>query len=411
MNICLVSQEYPPETPWGGIGTQTRNKARSLARLGHQVHVLTRAADDGPDLRTETVDGVIVHLMRSPGFDVETYGRASYMMGYSWHVLRHLERLMRTTDFDVFDFPEFGGEGIAYQLDRTSWNWVPVVVHLHGSVAMFAEFTGWPEPPTRFYRYGTFVEEFSIKQADGLIASSSGHADLVSRRYGVPREEIDVVHCGVDADLFSPQPGGPDLPDRPTILFVGNIVENKGVHIVVEAALRLRSKFPNLALRIVGEVPENDLMRHFRSLLKEERAERNVEFTGFVPGEELPKYYRRAHVFCLPSEFEGGAANVYLEAMGCACPVIASTAGGGLEAVTDGQTGLLVPSNDVAATEQALDRILSNPDVGRRMGLAGRQRVEEYFALDRYVLRVQAAYEKTIARSQQKPERHQDMRD
>ena len=153
-------------------------------------------------------------------------------------VVQTLDDLMDRHRFDVLDFPEFGGEGIAYQLDRTCWNWVPVVVHLHGSVAMFAEHTGWPEPPTRFYRYGTFVEELSIKEADGLIASSSGHADLVSRRYGIPREDIDVVLCGVDAELFSPPPGGSALPARPTILFVGSVVENKGVHILVEAALR-----------------------------------------------------------------------------------------------------------------------------------------------------------------------------
>src|SRR5580704_7595948 len=132
MNICLVSQEYPPETPWGGIGAQTRNKARGLARLGHQVHVLTRAADDGPDLRTEVVDGVVVHLMRPPGYEFPIYGRSTYMMGYSWHVLRHLKQLMKTVRFDVLDFPEFGSEGAAYQLDRTCWNWAPIVVHLHG---------------------------------------------------------------------------------------------------------------------------------------------------------------------------------------------------------------------------------------------------------------------------------------
>src|SRR5882724_8091119 len=61
MNICLVSQEYPPETARGGIGTQTWNKARSLSRLGHTVHVLTCASAEGPDLRSESCSGVMVH--------------------------------------------------------------------------------------------------------------------------------------------------------------------------------------------------------------------------------------------------------------------------------------------------------------------------------------------------------------
>ena len=66
MNICLVSQEYPPETARGGIGTQTWNKARSLSRLGHAVHVLTCASAEGSDLRSESCSGVMVHRMQPP---------------------------------------------------------------------------------------------------------------------------------------------------------------------------------------------------------------------------------------------------------------------------------------------------------------------------------------------------------
>ncbi|PYT28129.1 MAG: hypothetical protein DMG58_18915 [Acidobacteria bacterium] len=66
MNICLVSQEYPPETARGGIGTQTWNKAKSLSQLGHEVHVLTCAGAEGPDLRSESCSGVMVHRMQTP---------------------------------------------------------------------------------------------------------------------------------------------------------------------------------------------------------------------------------------------------------------------------------------------------------------------------------------------------------
>jgi hypothetical protein len=83
MNICVVSQEYPPETPWGGIGTQSRNKAIALARLGHNVHVLSRAADQGPEMQTACDEGVIVHRMQPPGFEFPIYGRSTYLLGYS----------------------------------------------------------------------------------------------------------------------------------------------------------------------------------------------------------------------------------------------------------------------------------------------------------------------------------------
>jgi glycosyltransferase involved in cell wall biosynthesis len=412
MNICLVSQEYPLETPWGGIGTQTRNKARGLARLGHNVHVLTRAANQGPHVRTEMDDGVTIHLMRPPGFDFTIYGRGTYLLGYTWHVLGQLQRLMESVSLDVIDFPEFGGEGFAYQLDRTCWNWVPVVVQLHGPLEMFTRHMAWPEPETRFARFGTFLESFCIKEADALMACSACIADLTSGYYGVPREVIDVVHCGVDAEHFAPAPDGDAKAKRPTVLFVGNLVENKGTHTVFEACLRLLPKYPDLHLQIVGRVSEeNELVANLRARLASERAGRNIELVGFVGAGDLPSFYCRAHVFCSPAEFEGGVANVYLEAMACGCPVVASTAGGGPEAVVEEETGLLVPPGDVAATAAALDRILGDPPLCRRMGVAARRRIVDYFAMDKYVLRILHVYEKAIARSQNNPARSQDHRE
>lgn len=409
MRICLVSQEYPPETPWGGIGTQTRNKARALARLGHEVHVLSRAADEGPDMRREIDEGVVVHRMQPPGFEFPIYGRTTYQLGYAWHVLGRLHSLMESVAFDVLDFPEFGAEGFAYQVDRTVWNWVPVVVHLHGPLAMFAEKMGWPDRRSRFSEVVGFMEQFSIQRADGLMACSSSVAVLAERYYGVPCETIDVVHCGIDVDLFQAGANGCSGPSRPTILFVGSIIENKGAHVLVEAALRLRAKYPDLRLRLLGHGGA-DLMEQLHARIRAEGAEANVEFCGFVPLDRLPESYRSAHVFCLPAEFEG-FGQVYLEALACGCPVVASTAGGGPEAVSHGETGLLVPPNDVQATAAALDRLLGDPDLRRQMGRAGRRRVEEFFTMERYVRRVLAVYEKAIERSQGRPERHEDLRE
>jgi hypothetical protein len=101
--------------PWGGIATRTFNKARALAALGHEVHVLSRSAEEGADLRTKLNHGVIVHLMKPPRYEFPIYSRMTYRLGYAWHVLVKLSELMERTAFDVFDFPEFGGEGFAYQ--------------------------------------------------------------------------------------------------------------------------------------------------------------------------------------------------------------------------------------------------------------------------------------------------------
>jgi glycosyltransferase involved in cell wall biosynthesis len=229
MKICLVSQGYPPETARGGVGTQTWNKAHALAALGHSVHVVSCSAGAGPDTRTETEGGVTVHRMRPPGVDFPVYETPTYWLGYSWAVLGQLHRLMEAVAFDLIDFPEYGGEGFAYQLDRTPWNWAPVVVQLHAPLAMFVDHIGWPERGSEFHRVGTMMEEISIKRADALMACSANIADLTAGYYGVPRKSIAVVHCGVDGRAFRPRAEAERGSDRPTVLFVGNVVGNKGV--------------------------------------------------------------------------------------------------------------------------------------------------------------------------------------
>src|SRR5262245_9758445 len=197
MKICLVSQGFPPETAHGGIGTQTWNKSRTLSRLGHDVHVLSCAAgSSGPELQTKIVDGVHVYRMQPPGHEFEVNSPAAYAVGHSWNVLRHLRELSRTQPFDLINFPEYGAEGFAYQLDRTPWNWVPIIVQLHGPLAMFSERIGWPAPGSDHHRLVSFMEGESIRLADGLMASSANIADFTAGYYGVRRESIDVVHCG-----------------------------------------------------------------------------------------------------------------------------------------------------------------------------------------------------------------------
>ncbi len=399
MRICLVSQEYPPETPWGGIGTQTWLKANGLVARGHEVHVLTCSVVATPELRSEMQDGVSVHRLQPPGHDFGVYERQAYWVGYSWQVLRHLQEMIEQQPFDVIDLPEFAAEGYCYLLDRNVYNFCPVVVHLHGSLAMFTEHMGWPHRGTRLHQSGSFMERFCVQRADALCANSQATAQIASKFCGVREDAIEIVHCGVDAEQFSAVGRQVDV-DRPTILFVGSMVRNKGPDILLEAVLKLRAKHPRLKLLLVGE-DDKPLALEMKEKVRQAGAEANVEFRGFVPLTELPNYYRSAAIFCSPAEFEGGTASVYLEAMACGCPPVVSTAGGGVEAVIHGETGLLVPPKDIDATAAALDTLLSDEPLRRRMGVAGRQRIESYFARDRFVDRMLQTYEKGIARGKE----------
>ena len=397
LRICLVSQEYPPETARGGIGTQTWNKARALSRLGHDVHVLSSSAEPGPEVRTESRDGITVHRIQPPGFEFPVYETPAFWLGYSWAVLRALRRLEEAAAFDLIDFADYGAEGFAYQADRTAWNWTPVVVQLHAPIGLFAERIGWPEPGSDLYRVGTFMEDFSINHADALMACSSNIADFTASFHGVARDAIDVVHCGVDVDRFTPNAGGAETNGRPTVLFVGNIAPNKGVVTVFEAVLRLRDRHPQLRLQIVGK-GDDELLQELEARAHREDSAQSFEFHGFVADRDrMPAFYQGADIFCSPAEHEPGVANVYIEAMAAACPVVAANAGGAPEAVLEHETGLLVPPDDAAAVAVALDRLLADAVLRERLGAGGRRRAEEYFAMDRYIERVLSTYERALA--------------
>jgi glycosyltransferase involved in cell wall biosynthesis len=406
MRVCLVSHEYPPQTADGGIGTQTWNKAHGLTAAGHTVEVVS-SSDAGAKETTRTVNesGITVHRLRAPGEcatgSLPLYEQAAYQIGYSWLVLEHVHRVHSERPFDLINFPEYGADGFVFQLNRSIYNWVPVIVQLHAPLAMLAERMGWPDKQSNFYRTASFMEGESIRLADGWMASSANIADFAANVYGLPRDEIYVVHCGIDCKQFSPRAVGHKTQRRPIVLFMGNIAESKGVTSVFEAVLRLRHRFPDILLRIVGK--SNQLSERLLAQAKAAEATNHVEWHPFMKDRaSIAAQFQQADVFASPADHENGVANVYVEAMACGCPVIAGQTGGAPEAVTDGETGLLIPPRNVEATAAAIERILGDEALRKRMRVAARVRAVTYFAQEKYIQRVLTAYEKTIARSREK---------
>jgi glycosyltransferase involved in cell wall biosynthesis len=172
-------------------------------------------------------------------------------------------------------------------------------------------------------------------------------------------------------------PGGVDIPDEvgseddpPHILFAGRLSPEKGILDLLAAA-------NGLPLVIVGDGP---LRREV------------PQATGFLPHDELGRRYARAAIVACPSRREGYGV-VAAEAMAHGRPVVASAVGGLLDLVSDEATGLLVPPGDVGALRAALERLLADPALRRRLGVAGRERARAELAWDVVVGRTLEAYE------------------
>ena len=365
MRIALVSQEYPPETAKGGIGSQTYLKAHGLAALGHRVHVISRSPTPEKIERKDEA----VHVLRVPGLDARTpvYTEAADWLTYSGEVAAAVASLHARTPLDVIDFPEWGAEGCVHLLNQTEWNRIPTVIHLHGPLVMFAHTMGWPEIGSEFYRAGTALEGACLRLAHAVFSSSQCSADWCVKQYGLERERIPILHTGVDTELFSP--GAGPKAERLTIVFAGKLARNKGVHLLVEAASRLAKDFPGLHLRLLGR-GEPKIIQELQSLAA--GVPELLDVPGFVERAALPGQLGRAHIFAAPSQYEGGPGFVYLEAMACGLPVIACAGSGAAEVVRQGENGLLVPPLDTSALVSALHSLLADAAAREAMGRRAR---------------------------------------
>jgi D-inositol-3-phosphate glycosyltransferase len=395
MRICLVSQEYPPGYV-GGIGTQTRVKAQGLVALGHDVEILTAGDESGPELATRDDEGRTVHTLRPPGGAFAVQRTEAYWLGYTWAVHGALRTLSESRHYDVVDFADYAAEGFAHQLDRPDDDETAIVVHLHGSLGMFSQQIGWPAPGDPLLRVGGFMEDVSIETADGLLAASHSIAELNCARLEIDRGRVDVVAGAVDSDFFAPAPATDQRGHGPHLLFVGNLVANKGVATVFEAFTRLAGEHPGLSLTIAGSA-DGEMAGELLARAAHTGLADRVALLGFVEHEQLPGLYRSADVFAAPSQYEGGLGLVYLEAMACGLPVVATAAGGSAEAIVDGETGLLLQRGDLDETTAAIETLLRDRELRARMGAAGRKRVCDCFTPAHYAAKVSRAYERAIA--------------
>jgi glycosyltransferase involved in cell wall biosynthesis len=177
------------------------------------------------------------------------------------------------------------------------------------------------------------------------------------------------------------------------VLFVGRLVERKGVAHLIEALGQLKNQ-NRTQLVVVGEGPERPrLEARARELGLSDR----VVFRGRISDAELRRAYEMADVFVLPAVLDArgdteGLGVVLLEAMNYGVPVIASRIGGIVDIVTDNETGILVPPGDAAALAGALQALLVDVSRARQLGEAGRRRLAERFSWKAIVERFEAVY-------------------
>lgn len=250
---------------------------------------------------------------------------------------------------------------------------VPIVLHVHGGA--FSDF--YARSPKVVQRY----IRATLTGADRVVALGKTWARALHAI--APDARLAVVPNAVIPRTLVDQPGA----DEPVgVLFVGDLIENKGTFVLLEAWQRL-SDGSSAELTLVGTGDDDRVRRTLAELGLSGR----VRLTGWVPPSEVEGLLDRSHVLVLPSRFEGQPMAV-LEAMAHGLCVVA-TAVGGIPDLVDEECGVLVPPDDVEALAGVLNSVISDSEKRTRLGAAALARVRERFDVDRTWRELDSLYE------------------
>ncbi len=395
MRVVHVATAFPRDeedviTPW------LVELIRRLRGRGHEAEVLAPAYRGGASHR---VHGIPVRRFR--------YAPAA------WETLTHED----TAPDRVRRSPAHAALVPLYAAAGTLAGWrvgreAPDVVHVHWPVphalfgaaartgsggrtalvcSYYAVEVNWVNERLRWLR--PFLR-WSARTADAVTAisrSTAGSVEEVSGRS--PR--IVPFAAAVDGEAAPGEAREPLSGEGPLrLLFVGRLVERKGVEVLVRALARVRER-REAELTVVGEGPRAESIRR---TARDAGVGEAVTLTGFLPREELSRRYARCDIFVLPAVVDRkgdteGLGVVLLEALRRDRPVVASDVGGIPDIVRDGRTGWLVPPGDEEALADRILALARDPERAREVARRGHAHAEERFGWDRILDDLEAAYE------------------
>jgi glycosyltransferase involved in cell wall biosynthesis len=200
---------------------------------------------------------------------------------------------------------------------------------------------------------------------------------------------IQTIYNGLNLADWNTASRPAKVPGEVLVTTVGNIRSVKGHDVFIKAAASIVLQFPKVSFSIAGDVLEPAYFAELQTLVRDLNLSGRFHFSGGVTS--LREHLSAADIFVLPSRSEG-FSNAIIEAMAASLPVVATNVGGNAEAVQEGVSGLLVPSEDPAALAAAITRLLSDPSLAMKMGAAGKQLAAEKFTTEAMMNRITRAY-------------------
>lgn len=345
MRILALNWQDLTNPQAGGAEVHLEELLRRLARKGHEVTLFCSAYNGAKE--SETIEGVKII-------------RKGSRFNFNLIAPLELRRLVKRNRFDI----------LIEDINKIPF-YTPLYLNLPTLVVVPHLFS------TSVFKEINFVLGLYIYLAERPLVPvyrkfkfnviSESTADDIARR-GIARQNISVVHCGIDEKTYSYDPAVGKF-EKPTVLYLGRIKKYKSIDHLLQAFHLLLREIPVAELKIVGSGDYLPQLRHAASALG---IARKVEFAGYVSSAAKVNFLRRSHLSVYPSMKEGwGLTNI--EANACGTAVLAANSPGLRDSVVDGKTGFLYRYGNISEMAERMKQVLSDESLRVRLESGGRE--------------------------------------
>ena len=393
MKICLISNLYPPNV-LGGAEVSVKKVSEELVKKGHEVIVITTPFSEND---VEIINGVKIYQVKPLNlYEIYHHPNQSMLLKPLWHIIdlwnpydeRIIKNILKTENPDIVHIHNFKGLSLSSFAPAKSLK-IPLVftAHDYSLVCMRANLLNssgeiCKNPSALCKIYNQIQKHLAKNKVDLLISPSQFVINKLKSN-------------GLFKDVKSKKiPLGIELKDnekfekdysQTNILYVGNLGEHKGVHILLKAFRKIENM--NIRLDIVGK----GLCSEKLKLMSQN--DNRIKFHDFLEGKELLKMYVHSNLTVVPSIWYDNSPMVIYESFSYGTPVIGSKIGGIPELIEDGFNGYLFEAGNVNELQQLLETLIDSPETLEKLEQGTYESVQKY-TMEKHIEQLEKEYQK-----------------
>lgn len=382
----MLSWEYPPRVI-GGLARVVGDLSQELAHLDWEVHVVT--ADHPGTAEHEVSNGVHIHRVKTQTDTTPDF--LTWVHRLNFGLLQYAIEIHRKTPFSIIHAHDWMVTDAAWVMK--SGFGIPMVATIHATEA--GRMHGIHNDLQRYIHQMEW--RLTFESWEVIVNSHHMHAEL-QRLFGMPKDKIVVIPNGTNPDVFDfefdarPLRNQYATKDQQIVLYVGRLVNEKGVQVLIDAAPKVLSACPGTKFLVVGT---GYFMDHLKWQASASGAGHQVQFLGYVDDDQLKRLYKIADVVCIPSLYEPFGI-VALEGMAAGAPVVTSDAGGLTDFVEHGVTGMTTYAGDSNSLAWGLLEVLRNPELAERLAKDAHEKVHHIYNWKVIARRTEELYLKVL---------------